>query len=346
MLPDKITPTPVQLFDLQEFVSGGLSEPDWLVERWIQRQDIALVAGPAGAGKSTTCWDLAVALAEGRSWCGIDIPKRQRVLIVDEEQDEFTAGRLLMKLGADRACSDGMLHVSVGQGVRLDDSESRSRLEATIRKVRPDFILMDSVQQVFGRTAENSATGVGDAYRHLFQLRDEFGVAILLVHHVRKARPGQSLLDAVRGSTAHGTQCSTVWLAEPQGDGLMALTQAKRRGWAKQELVVRYSEKERGSRIVLDRVDPLDARSAQEKAGQWLIAFLGAQDGLTSASRIVEEATTAGHFRRTVERALRGLVENESVRRAKKGLYEVVRDDPGVGGVMAGRDLSPSDQAA
>ncbi len=298
---------PVEYLDLAEYRKKGIPPIDWILPGWLARNDIAILAGAAGIGKSTTAADLAVALATGREWCAIKPTRPVLVLHFDEEQDDATTLRLFARLGA----PDDNPKIASCQGIQLNSPDAVKRLEEEIRKHKPELVILDSVQQVFGDIDENSAPQVGAAYRELFRLRDTCQVTFLLLHHKRKANPNHKTdpMELVRGSTAHSTQASTVWFASSCGDGWMNLIQVKRRKAKKQTLRIRYEEDGEDGPIRLSGEGPVvDPDGALEVASKWLRDYL-TENGDSKRAAINEAGGAAGHSKATIKRAISHLQE-------------------------------------
>lgn len=319
---------PLEYLDLEAIARDGIPEVPWLVPGWLAVQDVALLAGAGGIGKSTTAAALAHALARGEPWCGHEPVRPARVLIVDEEQDEATAARLHLRLGGPHE----NLRVAVGQGLRLDDPSSVARLERAIVDHAAEVVVLDSVQQAFGATDENSATENGLIYRELFRLRDRLGVGFLLVHHKRKSQPGAraDALELVRGTTAHGTQSSAVWYAYSPAADRLNLVQAKRRGAPRTSLAVVYDEDADGMIRLVGEGAIEDTETAREAAEEWVVAYL-AEHGDARRATIFEAAEPEGHTERTVKRALSHLAKVGAVERPSRGVYRLPSTDPDQG---------------
>jgi len=227
----EVSPPPgVDYLDLADYAANGIPPVPWIANGWIAEGDIALLAGAAGSGKSTLAAWIAQQLARGNDWCGVKVNLAVPVLYVDEEQGPHTTARLFIRTGGPHK----NLAVCQGQGIRLDTDEGRKLLELAIEKHpsggKPAVVFLDTAQQLFGFADENNATQVGEMFRYLFGLRNQYGCAFVLLHHKRKDTPGHNsaILERVRGSTAFGTQADTVWFATRGAEGV-AVRQVKRR---------------------------------------------------------------------------------------------------------------------
>ena len=314
--------------DLEEIARNGIPPVPWLVPGWLAEQDIALVAGPAGCGKTTTVYSLGLALAEGSAWCGLEIVRPCRVLIVDEEQGTRDAARTLMRLGAPRP----NLRLLSMAGIRFSASEGVALLQEAVEDFRPEVVILDSLTQIFAVQNENDASQVGERFHLLFDLRDEFGTAFIGIHHRGKEIPGgpqRAGIDKPRGSTVYGTQASTVWLVAPVSREALDLQQAKRRSADIAETRrIGYSADGSEGRITLSGqvVDPL---GEMEKTADDVIDFLAGRDNGEASTGDIEKAVpkspnvTKPSHTRAVNRALKYLVTTGAITKVKRGLYRM-----------------------
>ena len=278
------------------------------------------MAGDGGIGKSTTVADLSVAVASGRPWCGIDPVRTVPVLYFDEEQSDAECARMFTRLGA--PC-DG-LHVACQQGINLTTPEGLARLEREIQSKRPQLVVFDSVQQTFVGIDENNASDVARVYAELFRLRAKYGLTFLLIHHMRKqaGRPPVVGINLVRGSTAHVTQCSTVWLAtQPRRDAL-DLVQAKRRGAERTSVRIAYRAEGENGQIHLTGEGPVEETDTlQERAEDFIVKYL-VDHGPSKRAVLVAAGQPEKIPERSLDRALKHLADKlKTIRKPSRGLY-------------------------
>jgi hypothetical protein len=219
------------------------------------------------------------------------------------------------------------LHVFSGQGINLCDRASLDRLEQLLIQIgEPCVVIFDTVQQIFGVDDANDATQVGAVYAELFRLRNRFGTTFILIHH-RKKGDGQNAitpsLDMVRDSSAHGTQCSTVWFLTPAGTDALDIRQIKRRGADRTSLRVHYHVDE-ADRITLEGAGPIEESEGQgDRAAEWLMGYLTDRKRARTGE-LHKAAKPAGIAGRTVDRALQHLLKLGVIRNPSRGLWTTV----------------------
>ncbi len=164
--------------------------------------------GKGGGGKTTLEIDLAMHLAAGVAWLGIDVPRRCRVLLIENEGPRGKFRRKMRaKLAAWRGPSvDGYLHVLEAPWARFTfaDEDLRAQLTATIREHSIDIIAAGPVQRLGvtgGGTPEEVAAFVG----LIEQVRADLDrpLAGVFVHHENKAGTVSGAWEGVPDTLAH-----------------------------------------------------------------------------------------------------------------------------------------------
>ncbi len=175
--------------------------------------------GKGGGGKTTLEIDLAMHLAAGVPWLGVAVPRRCRVLLIENEgpRGKFRQ-KLRAKLAAWQGPSvDGYLHVLEAPWARFTfaDEILRSELAATISEHSIDIIAAGPVQRLGvtgGGTPEEVAAFVG----LIEQVRADLDrpLAGTFVHHENKGGTVSGAWEGVPDTLAHvsaqGNGCTRV----------------------------------------------------------------------------------------------------------------------------------------
>jgi len=318
----------IQYFDLLTEVG----DMEWLVKGWLAKRDIALLAGRAGCGKSTTAAELAVALAGGRNgegFLGIPLDKTVPVIYLDEEAGKDDLIRLFRRLGIDKEHPLPNLHVASCVGLRLDNDESIQKIEHEIKDKNPGLIILDTASHFFGDADENNAADVARMFKPLFRLREEYGSTFLIIHHLRKApssyggaAPTDDLMDRVRGSSAFTTQASTVWTASQSTDGgYVDLAIQKRRGGRKTSMRIQYHEVD--NRITLMSAgEPERFESELDRCSRFIVASMESDmREIWRTCELLNHAEKNGYSKRTFEAAKSHLTAVGVITMEKQGKY-------------------------
>ena len=185
-------------------------DPDaFLVEGFIRPGTTVMLTGPPGKGKSWAARQLAMECAAGlHTFLGTyAISRALNVLVVDEDNGANEEWRrdevLLATLGLQRAQLGRLRRLSLA-GVELDQERWQRWLRGQIRLYEIDLVILDPVSEMHGGKELREDPAFRSMLNFLKRLKVDFPrLATLLVHHTRKAMPGDRSaergLDDVRG---------------------------------------------------------------------------------------------------------------------------------------------------
>jgi hypothetical protein len=169
-----------------------------LVRGLLEREQISVVYGEAGCGKTFLALDLGLHIAVGLDWLGHRVAQGPVVYVAAE------AGTgIINRVAAWRQSSGiaGLPFAAVVNPVDLCHAETGDldRLIVAIRDADlgadPVLVIIDTVSRVLAGGNENAPDHMGALVRSLDRLRDELHCHVLAVHHTGK--------DTVRGSRGH-----------------------------------------------------------------------------------------------------------------------------------------------
>jgi hypothetical protein len=187
------------VFTAEQLMAMELPEVKWVVPD-ILPEGVTLLAGKPKMGKSWMAYGLAVAVASGGVALGTKHVERGEVLYLALEDNHRRLQKRLKVLLGDSAAPAGLnMHI---KWPTLDDGGAAA-LHRWLRD-HPDtrLVVVDTLKKVRPRT--NGQRGMYDvdyeALEPLLPLAAEHGVAILVVHHLRKM-DADDPMDAISGST-------------------------------------------------------------------------------------------------------------------------------------------------
>ncbi|MDM7914516.1 MAG: AAA family ATPase, partial [Candidatus Eisenbacteria bacterium] len=338
-------PQPV---DFASILKHGLPPVPWILRGWLAEGDILTISGAPYSGKTTTAYALALALAHGTPWLGLQPTARVRVLIVDEEMGQRRAARLLLRSNGMKEPDRDWLRMFCEKGLNL--TIGAARLEREIEDFRPDVTILDSMTKMLvGIANENDAMQVAPAFSRMKDLRAAYGTGFAVVDHCGKPReatvatlsPSDLLYRATRGSSVKQSEPDAIFLQSGAGLGLADLTQVKRRESGLISVRIGYTEDGEDGPIELSNRGTPDAElTAETRAARWIVAHL-ADVGEARRSSIVTAAKAAGFSDGVAERAVRGLRDRGEIeqpqRRAPYRLAQRLAQ-PEPGATLAQRD--------
>ncbi len=153
-----------------EHVSTGIAELDRALGGGLVKGQVVLLAGPPGIGKSTLTLETCAALAVGAYASG-------KVLYVSGEESLAQVGSRAERLGA-RA-----------ENVYLMSEANLARIIEEFRRLKPAFLVIDSIQTVYHPDFVGSPGSVGqirECASELLKTVKASGAALFLLGHVTK----------------------------------------------------------------------------------------------------------------------------------------------------------------
>lgn len=185
-------------FSLVPLSEVTASQPDWLIEGYLERDSVSVIFGESESGKSFAAIDMVSHIATGTPWArGIPVKQQTGVYIGAEgargikrrfdgweilHQAPIPQGRVLMSQG----------------NVELTDPGSLQSVTDALDALPepPAIIVIDTLARTMGAADENSTKDMNAFVRALDDMRTRTGAAIVVVHHV-----GLADKDRARGSS-------------------------------------------------------------------------------------------------------------------------------------------------
>lgn len=196
--------------------------PEFLVDGWLPRRTTTLLSANGGVGKSNVALQLAVAMAVGVDWLGIET-RRSRVLILSAEDEarvvHFRVANIcanakvsLSSLRDDLICYDMS---AIDSTLWREGATDRMQWLADMtRKHEVDVVIIDNASDVFAGN-ENDRAQVRGFLRCLNMIAAGTDCAILLLAHVDKASVrmtvGKDTDSTFSGSTAWNNSVRSRW---------------------------------------------------------------------------------------------------------------------------------------
>ena len=174
----------------------------WLIDSLWSDEAVGFIGGAPKCCKSWLGLDMAVSVASSTPCLGRFHVARPGPALVYLAEDSLTNVRArIAALCRQRhlRLADLDLFVVTAPSLRLDLDEDHARLDATLRAIRPRFLLLDPLVRMH-RIDENSSADISRLLGRLRHIQREHHLAIAIVHHMSKRSRAQ-LGQALRGST-------------------------------------------------------------------------------------------------------------------------------------------------
>lgn len=171
----------------------------WLIDGLWAAQGVGLIGGAPKCCKTWLALDLAVSVASATDALGrFPVIEPGGVLLYAAEDALGNLRERLEAICAARHLGLGQIdmHLITADSLRLDTRRDLERLGATIEQTSPRMLVLDPLVRMH-RCDENSAADMAALLGELRSLQRAHGLAIVLVHHLRKngsvGQPGQAL---------------------------------------------------------------------------------------------------------------------------------------------------------
>jgi RecA-family ATPase len=195
----------------------NLSKTSWLWPGWLPRGYVTCVAGEPGVGKSLfTLVGLAGPVVRRKRWPdGSPGPERAGVVVwCDTEASQA----LLVERVETYALPLGRFAIPGSDplsSVNLSVADARKDLALFVQKVKPDMLVVDSLSGARKGDSEDSASDTQAVMGSLSELARDEGMAVVVVHHLRKRGvadfgTGDGDLSRLRGSSVLAYQSRVV----------------------------------------------------------------------------------------------------------------------------------------
>ncbi|MGA2513930.1 MAG: AAA family ATPase [Candidatus Limnocylindrales bacterium] len=194
---------------LEEFVAASASGCSWLLPGCVPDQGITVFAGEPRTFKTWAALQLLLAIAAGEAFIGIAPTRSGGVLYVSEEGARSKLSERLDGLASIMRPLAGSVRIMHRLGTTLAAGDDWERVRATVAAGRPVLVVFDTLAALMVGD-ENSVRDMHDALRHIQRLIADFGVTVILLHHVNKngdGRPGKRL----RGSSVLWGAVDCIW---------------------------------------------------------------------------------------------------------------------------------------
>lgn len=226
---DEERPSPVRILDAAALMKTAPTPVRYIIPGWLPEGLTLLVANPK-VGKSTLILQAAVALAGGGEFWGEQVPTG-KALMIDLETNERRLRRKLVDAGATALAAGALLYATdwpkgiygVDEIAKAVDADPQIRL-----------VVIDTLQRFReSQGGKNAYAADYDALAPLQQLcRDRPGLAIVAVHHKRKAATDDPI-DSINGSAAIAGAADGIWILSRRAGEFTLHIQA--RDWERDE---------------------------------------------------------------------------------------------------------------
>jgi len=207
---------------LGDLLADATPDPTPLVNNLIWPESITLLAGRTKVGKTQFVLQLARAAVAGQPFLGHVVSRPLSVLYIGQEDARWALGKRMRGIEPRYDAARAAFHLLPTKGVLLEGKG----VHRMVTQYRPELVILDPLRRFHAREEEKGE--MAQVIREVDLLIQEFGCAVILVHHMRKPPSDKKRTPEVadvRGSSVITDQANTIaLLSEDVDKGTFALT--------------------------------------------------------------------------------------------------------------------------
>lgn len=219
-----------QVESYPELMSGQASYPGWSVKNYWMRNSHGIVAGEPKSFKSTLVLDLAFSIAARKRFLGITVPEiHGPVVYVNNENAGWILKDRLEKLCAareelgrvKRIGNKFQIHFQRNlpmyfinqQNFSFDDESNKRSILSLVQDLKPALLIFDPLYLMIEGDV-NSAQDLSPHLSWLLDLKSQFPMSLILIHHWNKSGTSQRGGQRMLGSTTLHGWIESAWYLE------------------------------------------------------------------------------------------------------------------------------------
>jgi len=167
-------------------------DTSFFVKDFILPKTVTMLYSPPGQFKSFLALYLAMCVANGKDWLGLETKENSVLYLDGENNDQILKDRLeKLYLGHNFEKEEFPLYI-IKRGTLMDNKKNihlgwLNALAKVIRQKKTKILFIDTLHRYCGYD-ENSSDDINKLYTDIFQpLIEEFGISIVFLHHSSKA---------------------------------------------------------------------------------------------------------------------------------------------------------------
>ena len=231
-----------------KFMALAMEEPKWLIEGIWTAESQGILGGEPKTSKTTLGLALAMSVASGKSLFGnpdYRVRDQGPVLFVQEENAPWMIQDRMKKLAhmygilgsiVEKRAPRGSLGKYVydivfpediplkllnNYGLDLTQEDHREAIWKEVEQFKPRLVVLDPLYMIMAGVNFDKAHELAPYLKWLLALSNEFKCAVCIIHHFRKAQPGNNTRPGQRlmgNATLHGFVDSALYCEQIDAD--------------------------------------------------------------------------------------------------------------------------------
>jgi hypothetical protein len=205
-------PTLGKMEDANKFLASVPSTPSMVIDRLLHRGSLMSISGTSKSHKSFALLELAVSVATGNLFWGLDTFKG-RVLYVNLELQDFELYKRLLAILSARGISLGNNELGIwnlrGHKTDIEYIENQIIEFFGVGEHKPEkqlsLIIIDPIYKCYAGKDENNAAHVAELFGRLESMAKMTNAAVVFAAHFAKGDSStKAVIDRVSGSGVYG----------------------------------------------------------------------------------------------------------------------------------------------
>lgn len=173
--------------------------PPSLIGNIIAEGSFAVIYGPSGVGKTFLALDMAMSVASGLEWQGLEVKKGRVAYILGEGLGGF--GQRVYAWKASHAQDNADIKFLVESVNFLEPMDSDQLVnDLNSWEIKPALVFIDTLAQSIPGGEENSSSDMGKFIKTVNQIRQTTGATVGAIHHTGRAGNWERGHTSLRGA--------------------------------------------------------------------------------------------------------------------------------------------------
>lgn len=165
-----------------EYILNHVEDLQWIIPGLLHTTGQLVLASAPAVGKTQLCMQLAYSLEKGVRWLGFLAPMKLRVLFMSLEMDVTSLKYILNHQKSEWE--------SIPSFNIIDEPTSWTKYEDIIERTNTQVAIIDSLTELMDESEDNPNNEARRLMKWCRKVRRRYGIAIILIHHNRKATEG------------------------------------------------------------------------------------------------------------------------------------------------------------